>query len=419
MRGPEQQDDPEKDSPRIQSNTGGRRGLHSPLLNLGTDEEEPDDNSSSGMFPHRSSLPRSGAHPTNPPDAPPGGGIKPKSLRSPLLGGDNQFDEEEEQVQSRSGRSSRLRSPVLGGPAGQYEEDLEPPPMDDDPNTLRSPLLARRVKPEVSPPSSSQKDQGSAPPRMERVAPDNYSEPSAPQPAIQPVNAPPPTAQPVPPVVPGPSPSLGQPGYNQVGYSVGFAGTAPADNAPTQAPSSTSFDRSPPPGYQGNATWPIQPQSAMSSQPPAPPAGPPKVLPPPGGANLLERSTSAPAQQSRSVSGFGSDTESGAPAKADVQYGEALPPRSSRTAGRSKFLSPTDSAPDRYESYQQPRPHLAFAKFMLIPLLCAAGFKVWYLYAMGPTALQSMPFLGDQVSQLVVIVCLMIFIFLATAEISS
>jgi hypothetical protein len=120
--------------------------------------------------------------------------------------------------------------------------------------------------------------------------------------------------------------------------------------------------------------------------------------------------------QSRTESRFGSDTESGAQSgKGDVQYGEALPPRAGRSASRSKFLPNTDAPVDRVESYQS-RKHMGFAKFMLFPLLCAAGFKVWYLIAMGPTALQSMPFLGDQVSQLVVIVCLMIFTFLATSE---
>jgi len=431
----------EEESPP--SSAGGpiaRRGLRSPLLHSGTDEpDEPETSSGSGMFPHRSNS-RLNAPP---PEGAPPAGTKPKSLRSPLLGGDPGFDEvdiEEEEIQTKSGRGKRLRSPVFGDAVGQFEDDYEPPQLDEDPNALRSPLLARRVKPEpAGQPKGATPQPAGAAPRIEPVVSANPAfggnvppaTPPPPQPIPQSVSPAPGTNMPAP--YSGNPPSMQ--GFNPTSYGLGTptASAAPQlDYSPTASNSNmSSIDRSTiPTGYQGNATWPIPAQPGAVSpnpvSPPLPPAGPPKILPPASGAAAVTESARsygapppAPTPQSRSESRFDSDTESGARSgKSDVQYGEALPPRAGRAASRSKFLPNTDGTAGPIERYEspQPRKHLGFARFMLFPLLCAVGFKVWYLIAMGPTALQSMPFLGDQVSQLVVIVCLMIFTFLATSE---
>jgi hypothetical protein len=414
----------------------GRRGLRSPLLHSGVDEpdDEPEVSSGSGgMFPHRSNS-RLNAHP--PEGSPPPPGTKPKGLRSPLLGGDPGFDEvdiEEEETHTKSVRSRRLRSPVLGDTGTQYEDDYEPPQLDEDPNALRSPLLARRYKPEVPPqPNNATAPQPTgAPPRIEPVVSANPAfGGNIPQPASPP---PQPSVSPAPNI---PAPYSGSPpamqGFNPSSFGTGQPASQPQiDYSPASSNSNMpSIDRSTvPTGYQGNATWPIpaQPGSVNPTpvSPPAPPAGPPKILPPTGGTPSVNESARGygappPAPQSRLESRFDNDTESGArSSKSDVQYGEALPPRAGRAASRSKLLPNTEGQAgpiERFDSGPQPRKHLGFARFMLFPLLCAVGFKVWYLIAMGPTALQSMPFLGDQVSQLVVIVCLMIFTFLATSE---
>ncbi len=124
-------------------------------------------------------------------------------------------------------------------------------------------------------------------------------------------------------------------------------------------------------------------------------------------------------KKSRTGHDFGFDTKSGAKstarsARREASYGEALPQKSTRRGAGSRLL-PDESPVESIESFQ-PGKFVVFGKFMLIPLFFAVSFKVWYLIEMGDDALKSMPFLGDQVSQLVVIVCLMIFTYLATSE---
>jgi hypothetical protein len=158
---------PGKGKPQPQGKGGKMR---SPLLGGGGGDPEGDyeedfplrdRNNDHTPFPHRSRP----AHQDPAPKAPPaqsGGGGK-AHLRSPLLGGDDEYEEDQyEQPAARGGhqpasgqpqRPQKLHSPIFdrggssggGGGLGDYYDDDEPEEI-MDPNVLRSPLLAAKAR---------------------------------------------------------------------------------------------------------------------------------------------------------------------------------------------------------------------------------------------------------------------------------
>ncbi len=57
-----------------------------------------------------------------------------------------------------------------------------------------------------------------------------------------------------------------------------------------------------------------------------------------------------------------------------------------------------------------------FAGFMLVPLILAVSAKTWYLVASGGQIFSSLPFLGDQLGQLVVMIILIAYILTITSS---
>jgi len=406
----------------IVTNSGThKKGLHSPLLRFGEDEEE-EPPPAGGMFPHRSHSK------LNQPAADivaPGGGKPAKHLRSPLLDTGDFKDEEEESAEITKGK--RLRSPVLGGSLSQGEDDFIARVPESDPNALRSPLLIARVsqpeKPPVSPPPAQQTNKPVAASPPPSILPQSVS--------ISPDQAWSKT----------PANSLRDKQTQELKDS-DFSSTSPTLSGanPLTAGSqsaSPTFDIMASRGESVNfiaqsaesatAPWPnISEPSTRNSIPqsssarePAPPPGPPKVLPPLSGSLSGDSSRAygaqAPTPPSRAGYRLASDTESGAKeARREEPYGEPLLPKSQRQGSRSRLL-PNSNPADQVESVQ-PRMSVVVGKIMLIPLFFAVVFKVWFLYQLGGDAFKSMPFLCDQVSQLVVIVCLMVFTYVATNE---
>jgi hypothetical protein len=472
-RGPDRQDFGDDEADDTNPKSKPRKGLHSPLLDFGDDEPEQfpgpikAQSKSQIMFPHRS---RPGAT-TGPnaqvpqePDAeprspkPPGKG----GLRSPLLGGDDvdQHDDEDDFSNPNQPRK-RLRSPVLdgGNPRSNNRFMPEPPAeIREESNVLRSPLLAAKVPlpekpvpgamtPPKPPEPSSNKNQANmnqppvqqggwpqAPQRPDAAGwnsptPVDMQAPPQPQPQLQ--NAPP-----APPVVPPGQPAFDQPSFNQQPSFDQPAFNQPSFDQPTfNQPTfnQPSFNQEMPPVpapinpaplvNQGFASAPspvdIMPRESAWDPPsagtPASREVPPPVFTPepaptpkPSSSPLSSIASGSSSLRSRSIGA----TESGA--KIDSEPVSEPPVlRSKRSSSRLPSALNSEPQPDMLPSKAK---HMAFAKFMLFPFFAAAAFKVWYLVAMGPTALSSAPFLGDQVSQLVVIICLIIFTFMATSD---
>jgi hypothetical protein len=398
-----------------------KRGLHSPLLRFGEDEEEVPPHAG-GMFPHRSNSK------LNQPAADvidPAGGKSAKHLRSPLLDTGDFKDEEEESAEIIKGK--RLRSPVLGGSQSQVEDDFIARVPESDPNALRSPLLIARVqqpeKPPVSPPPAQ---------------PTNQPATASPPPSILPQSL---SITPDQAWSENPANSLRDKQRQELEMS-DFSSTSPtlsgansltvgsqsaSPTVDTVASRGESVNFLAQTAESATAPWPSVSEASTRNgvpQPsiardPAPPPGPPKVLPPLSGSLSGDSSrgygAQAPTPTSRAGYHLASDTESGArEARREEPYGEALPSKSQRQGSRSRLLPDSDQA-DHVESVQ-PRMTVVVGKIMLIPLFFAVAFKVWFLVEMGGDAFKSMPFLCDQVSQLVVIVCLMVFTYVATSE---
>lgn len=177
--------------------------MRSPLLggsDSGDDYEEDfplrDRNNDHTPFPHRNRPREADSAPKAP--AQQGGGGK-AHLRSPLLGGDDDYQEDEyEQPVGRGQqpnpvqpqRPQKLHSPIFdrsssgGGGYGDYYEDDEQEEI-DDPSVLRSPLLAAKARV----PMDRGPKQGDTPPNQQpnsRPAPQQpYGQPPV-QPAAQP-----------------------------------------------------------------------------------------------------------------------------------------------------------------------------------------------------------------------------------------
>lgn len=275
-------------------------------------------------------------------------------LRSPLLGGAD-LDDEPAPAPSPSrstGGRPRLHSPIMDGPGGQsFDSDYDEPYYEeiDDPNVLRSPLLAARSKhiaPEpAAPPAPSKTTPGSAP-------------------SVQP-----PAASKI---TPGPA------GTSQPPAS--FPDTRSfADPAQAQLEfRDRGFPEPQPPGDMWRDRGFAEARAAEPKVvPPAPiaPASPPEVAP-----GIKESSpVSAPALRRSSRSGL--------------------------LGGGADDIDEQPINNYRNSSAVQPKP----AMILIIPCVIAVLAKLWYMSIMGPTLMQSMPFLADQLMQLVVIIALIIF----------
>jgi hypothetical protein len=418
------------------NNTGGHEppvhrkgGLRSPLLDFDDEDVEgeyqPQNKGKSsggggGMFPHRSNsrLNNTGGQPVDQEDlnqnARP---IRPnKGLRSPLLGGDDEYEDMDETPPSvtNKGTPSRLRSPVLGGGGRnqkfQSQPDYDDVVEDENPNLLRSPLLAARA------------------PIQDKV--------KAPQP---PADLPKP-AQPAKPFVSPPEPSPPQPS-TPVGNPWGspaavFSGqTAGPFPAPVSQP---DFVNAPPAQGWDNA--------ALQSVNAAPP-GQPEALPQWGAlGQTTGPATSSPASDllsggygtlpsapslapkiatptshnapSRPAPGADSGTDSGGASRTAARsYGDALPSNSSSPSKRSVTSSRLLPVDDESHSLpSRPPGYAGFGKFMALPLGASVAFKLWYLHDMGATAFSSPSFLADQLGQAVVIICVLVFTLMVSSE---
>ncbi len=229
-------------------------GLRSPLLG-GADEDESDyeedfpmrDREDRSPFPHRShaSAPNEQSH-ANPPRPKTGKG----HLRSPLLGGEDDFEDDmpvpQDQSSPQRGKQ-RLHSPIFDRASSSsssgfsdYYDDEEPEEI-TDPNVLRSPLLAAKAR-VPDKPAGRPAQQGDAGSYYDDVAQ------SQPLPGNQPPTAPPQNRY-----------AAAQPGYQQGGPS----GQGHSGPAYPSAPS----------GQQGNpypgagAAQPGAPSQYPNSQP--------------------------------------------------------------------------------------------------------------------------------------------------------
>ena len=153
----------------------GKGGLRSPLLGGADDEADYEEDfplrdkkgSQASHFPHRSRGRINDPEPDQPPSQPTGG--RPH-LRSPLLQGDDDYEEPRGKQRSQpirgqknqdnrfgappqpGGRPGKLHSPLFDAGVDEqnddYYDDEEEYEEIDDPNVLRSPLLAARSKPQ-------------------------------------------------------------------------------------------------------------------------------------------------------------------------------------------------------------------------------------------------------------------------------
>jgi hypothetical protein len=432
-RGPARQNFGDEEDNETVPKAKPRKGLHSPLLDFGDDEPEEFDApaKSQGMFPHRNRLPSNTNQPnTNQPDL--GNDPRPPrpqgkgGLRSPLLGGDDvdQYDDNEDDFSNPNQPRKKLRSPVLDGNPRSNRYVPEPVvEIKEESNVLRSPLLAAKVPlaekpvpgpapavpPMPVPPMPVQPANMNQPPAQQGgwpgapQRPDVAGWPNNPGPGEMQVPLQPPNIQPGPSVVP-PNPDS----FDQATYDSTFNQPAPVNQAP---PLNQGFGNVPPIARDNSWDPPAPSSPAPGYDIPAPgftpePTPVPIVKPAPSPAPSSSSGISSLRSRSAGATESGARMDSEAPVDPPIL-------RSKRSSTRLPSALNSEAQPDMFPSKAK---HMGFAKFMLFPFFAAAAFKIWYLVAMGPQALSSAPFLGDQVSQLVVIICLIIFTFIATSD---
>lgn len=456
-RGPARQDFGDDEDEDTNPKSKPRKGLHSPLLDFGDDEPEQQSDGhykaqskSQIMFPHRSRGASTGSNAQVPPEPDADPTPRPQGkggLRSPLLGGDDsdQYDEGDDDFSNPNQPRKKLRSPVLDGNPRSNNRFVPDPPVEirEESNVLRSPLLARKV------PLPEKQAPGAAVPPPEPPAKINQPPgqqsgwPQAPQrpdsgvwsntPVQNEMQAPPQapnvpqTPQFVPPAVPSfdqsappNQPAYGQPSFNQPNAPTQQSFDQPTFNQPVSlnsapfnqvSPAAQVIGNVPPADFMAReSAWDPPAAAAPAVIPPTAPTAEPDPFPTvkPSTSPLSSLASSSSSLRSRSSSA----TESGAKAESE-SFAEPPILRSKRSSTRLPSAINSEPQPDMFPSKKK---HIGFAKFMLFPFFAAAAFKIWYLVAMGPQALSSAPFLGDQVSQLVVIICLIIFTFIATSE---
>jgi hypothetical protein len=309
---------------------------------------------------------------------------------------------------------------MLGGSDDEAAEDFDPPAPPSDPNALRSPLLAARLpQSDKSTTGHALSNQTLTPPAA--FQPANFGTLSAPHSSLNHLG-------------PGSNPNLisNQPierqsaeGSIQLPRATNelipepnlssLSSPTPVDPASALTPSPSSGQNTSSPKVHDQGLGEINPTSAPLAQSVS-------------AAHLSgskARSSQSVSRSESSRSSIGNDFELEDDRDFDTEfgdqrgervsrYGEALPTSTLRRPVRSRLL-PGESPMERRE-LTQPRKFAVVGKIMLVPLFFAVCFKVWFLISLEEKAIQSMPVLGDQMSQLVVLVCIMIFTYLVSTE---
>jgi hypothetical protein len=404
-----------------------RRGLRSPLLDSDGQSEAEDVPQSA--FPHRQIESPSEA----PSDQKP---VRPnKFLRSPLLSGGYE-DEEEEEIPPRNQplkpkdsaaleRPQRLHSPVLDGLAGggdQFEPDdyFEVEEI-NDPNILRSPLLAARLPLQEKPPTAK-----AAPPpeetRLKASGQELADKTAGPAGTFNSL------ATPASGVTKSPEPSNDPTPVAQQSEFLSIPPPSPGNFAmPTLETPKVEPPRVEPPKFEAPK---IDLPKVEPGKVEAPKVEPPRVEPPRVEAPRVEPPKSLGGFQSSNLSGFESPPAAqmlrgqapgsnylnkpkapqptAEPEASEWQGGDSSNRsnrglNSSRSPLLNRSLEEMESAQSgRVRRLSTPTVGILFAILVLT--------KAYYLFSLGPSALspQYFPFLVDQVAQLVVIICLII-----------
>lgn len=332
----------------------GNAHLRSPLLGGVDDYEGDEDDDDLPPVPGKTPFPHV-RRPTlkdkdpvaEPMDQSSSGKLPGKShLRSPLLGGADVDDEPAIAQQRPSGRQ-RLHSPIMDGPGGGGPQNFDSDYDEPYYEEIDDPNVLRS-------PLLAARSKHVAPEPASKITP-------APAPPVQPVQPP---AQP--PVQP---PAASFPTTNSFGE--------PATSSQAQPEfRDRGFPTPQPPGdmwrERGFAETRASEPKAAAPTPFSPPS-PPEVA-----ANIKE-SSPAPALRRSSRSGL---------------LGGGADDIDEQPINNFRNAPPSQAKP---------------AMILIIPCFLAVGAKLWYMGIMGQALTQSMPFLADQVMQLVVIIALIIF----------
>jgi hypothetical protein len=396
--------------------------LRSPLLGGSADDEDDyeedfplrDKNSDKSAFPHRRSTPLVNA-PEPAPGTQPGG--RPH-LRSPLLQGDDEFEEgdnfggnnyQNQAPSSPPARPAKLHSPLFGKQNGVYDyidDEEQAPSVNDNPNALRSPLLASR-SPMPQDNSARNAAQAAQKPVVQPPVP---QQPAAPAPSAfsQPVSLPP---------FPNPRPMSTQPPAIGTPLPMTPAITPDmhddAQNSDNQDPFAwrdRGFPNAAPSAGTGFAA--VNPMSAYGTpampQPAAPlpnPTGFAMPTAPEPGINAAHIAAPAPVPKlepklkSKLLSGSGDsynddyeDDYKGAPA-ARKRFGE-----DSHQSGGVQSHGSSQSGP---------------IMVLAVPVLLVTIGKAWFLFTLASAnqLFVSVPMMVDQFGQFVLLVAILIYSF--------
>ncbi|MBS2004484.1 MAG: hypothetical protein JST44_23450 [Cyanobacteria bacterium SZAS LIN-5] len=416
------EDDSEVDPPAPKPRSGG---LRSPLLR---GEDDPD-------LPQRGKGSLRGLPADDPPAPSPG---KSKGgLRSPLLGAaEDDFVPQSKPVKPPKGLpprtgSAHLRSPLLGGvddyEGDEEDDDLPPVPGKTPFPHVRRPASARDKDPaDKAPESTDQTSSGKFPGRSHLRSPllggaDLDDEPA-----------------------PAPSPSRPAGGRPRLHSPIMDGAGGQSFESDYDEPYYEEIDdpnvlRSP---LLAARSKHIAPEPAAPPAPSKITPGPAPAAPPPAASFPDTKSfadTPAPAQPEFRDRGFPdpqppgdmwrdrgfaesraaepkvvppAPTAPSTPPEVASKIKDSSPAPALRRSSRSGLLGggadDIDEQPInnyRNSPAAQPKP----AMVLIIPCVIAVLAKLWYMSIMGPTLMQSMPFLADQLMQLVVIIALIIF----------
>jgi hypothetical protein len=409
--------------------------LRSPLLGGSADDEEDyeedfplrDKHSDKSSFPHRRST-----HLVDAPEPAPGSqtGSRPH-LRSPLLQGDDEFEEggyndqapQNQAPAAPAGRPAKLHSPLFGKQNGVYDyidDEDQAPSVNDNPNALRSPLLAARSpmphdtaprgpapaapRPVVQPPVPQQQQSAA------QSGPAPLSQPASlpPFPNPRPMSSQPPaigTPLPMTPAItPESHPDDAPEGDGQDPFAWrdrGFPNAAPSAAAPAAAANPMSAYGAPgmpqPAAPLPNPTsfaMPTAPEPVINTPIKAP------HLPAPSPVAKVE-----PKLKSKLLSGSGDSYND----DYDDDYKSAPP------AGRKRFGEESHQN-DRFQGHSNSGGSSAPSgpiMVLAVPIMLVTLGKAWFLFTLaGANQLfSSVPMMVDQFGQFVMLVALLIYGF--------
>jgi len=405
--------------------------LRSPLLGGSADDEDDyeedfplrDKHSDKSSFPHRRSTPLVNA-PEPAPGSAPGG--RPH-LRSPLLQGDDEFEEgqnySDNNYQNQApaappGRPAKLHSPLFGKQNGVYDyidDEEQGPSVNDNPNALRSPLLAARSP---MPQDNAARNQNPAGPRP-IVQP-----PLSQQPAAQ--TAPAPLAQPASlPPFPNPRPMSTQP--PAIGTPLPMTPAITPDLHPEDSSEAAGQDpfawrdrgfpnAAPSPGAGFAAANPMPAYGAPGMPQPAPtlpnPTGFAMPTAPEPVINTPIKPTLPPAQVAKLEPKLKSKLLSGSGDSYNDDYEDdyqAAPPSGRKRFGDDSHQSGGFQQGHSNSSGAQSGPIMVLA----VPIMLVTMGKAWFLFTLaGANQLfSSVPMMVDQFGQFVMLVALLIYGF--------